>query len=368
MKIFLLFLLFILSSPTNVLAAARIPTLDEFVARPPIHIQSKEKSAPFGLSPSQIKRIYHLPDSGGQGTIAIVDAYDYPTAEYDLNVFSQQFNLPECTQANKCFEQVLMTSDTKSDSGWAGEAALDIEWAHAIAPQSKILLVEAKTASGKNLLAAVDYARKRDDVVAISLSWGGPEFPQITNLGDHFTSPTGKATFFASSGDNGTGVEWPAVSPNVVAVGGTSLSLASNKSLKTESAWRGSGGGLSKYVTQPDYQKSFGIPKSKTFRAVPDVSYNADPKSGYSVYISTGQKGWMQVGGTSAGAPQWAAIQALGLSANNSNFYRDAKQQDHKKFFRDINKGLNGLCLFFCQAKTKYDYVTGLGSPQTISF
>lgn len=144
--------------PTPSFATSQI---DQFKARPPIHVFGSGTANPAGLSPMLIKAVYHLPLSGGTGTIAIIGAYDDATIEQDLGVFSQKFNLPLCTVANGCFEKHLMSSGTKSDSGWALETSLDVEWAHAIAPKAKILLVAAQTASGKNLLAAIDYAAKR---------------------------------------------------------------------------------------------------------------------------------------------------------------------------------------------------------------
>ena len=189
-----------------------------------------------------------------------------------------------------------------------------MEWAHAMAPQAKILLVEAKTSSGPNLLKAIDYARSLKSVVAISMSWGGPEFSAEDQLDYHFTSSS-SAVFFASSGDTGTGVNWPAASKNVVSVGGTTLNLSGTGQLNSETAWSGSGGGVSKFETEPIFQKNYVIPQSNGMRAVPDVSFDANPISGFSVYHSNGTRnGWYVVGGTSAGAPQWAAIQSLGLS------------------------------------------------------
>ena len=175
-----------------------------FQGRPPIHVFGTAKSKPVGLSPSQVKNAYHLPSTGGHGTIAIVDAYDDTTIENDLNVFSKNFNLPLCTVQNGCLEKHLFSA-TKSNSGWASETSLDVEWAHAIAPQAKILLIEAKTPSGPNLLQAIDYAASRTDIVAVSLSWGGAEFPEETNLDSHFVSGS-HTVFFASSGDNGYGL------------------------------------------------------------------------------------------------------------------------------------------------------------------
>ncbi len=335
----------------------------DFEGRPPIHI-FKTDVVPQGLSPGAIKAIYHLPKSGGKGTIAIIDAYDAATIENDLGVFSKTFGLPDCTAKNGCFEKHKMTASVKPDSGWALETALDVEWAHAIAPNAKILLVEATTPSGDNLIKAVDYAAKRADVVAVSMSWGGGEFPEEKSLDTHFMSKTG-AAFFASSGDNGAGASWPAASPNVVSVGGTLLSLKADGTFARESAWTGSGGGVSAYEAQPAYQKDYSIPKSKGMRAIPDVSYNADPQSGVSVY-KNGK--WYVLGGTSAGAPQWAAIHALGKSAINEKLYADKASASNASFFRDITSGSNGDCAYYCDARKHYDYITGLGSPLGVNF
>jgi len=341
----------------------------DFNGKPPLHIRYAAQKAPAGITPDQIKKAYKLPLTGGTGTIAIIDAYDDPTMENDLNAFSAAFGLPACTVKNKCLEIHKMSSSTKSDSGWALETSLDVEWAHAIAPGAKILLVEAKTPSGANLLSAIDYAAKRKDATAISMSWGGQEFSDELSYDSHFKSKSG-AIFFASSGDDGAGVSWPAASPNVVGVGGTTLSLATSGAFAAETAWSGSGGGVSAYEAQPNYQKAYNIPKAGGMRAIPDVSYNADPESGYPVYKTTGssKNGWYTLGGTSAGAPQWAAIQALGHSASLSQFYIDKASSSSTKFFRDITSGSNGTCKYYCDARKRYDYVTGLGSPLTVKF
>lgn len=279
------------------------------------------------------------------------------------------YGLPVCTIKNGCLEKYMVASSTGKNSGWALETALDVEWAHAIAPQAKILIVEAKTQSGTNLLNAVDYAAARKDVVAISMSWGGSEFSEETSLDKHFVSASA-AVFFASSGDHGTGASWPAASPNVVGVGGTSLELFKNGTLISESAWAGSGGGVSAYEPEPDYQRAYNIPKASGRRAVPDVAYNADPRSGYSVYKTNGstKNGWYTVGGTSAGAPQWAAIEAIGHSVALTKLYTDKAAATTLSYFRDITSGANGTCQYYCDARKRYDYVTGLGVPQTINF
>lgn len=365
-KFIVILLLFVIFTPWQ--ASEAVYRFSQFKAHPPVHIYGTANNIPLGLSPGAIKKIYNLPETGGKGTIAIIGAYDDKTIESDLNIFSKQFDLPECTISNGCFEKHLI-GDPKTNSGWSLETSLDVEWAHAIAPQAKILLVEAKTPSGQNLLDAIDYARKRGDVVAISMSWGGEEFEDEVKLDNHFVSDH-QISFFASSGDNGTGASWPAASSNVVAVGGTSLTLTNDNTFNKETAWVGSGGGVSAYEPQPDYQKSYSIAKAKGYRAIPDVSYNADPASGFSVFRTSGRskKSWYVLGGTSAGAPQWAAIHALGLSANNNNFYSDKASNKSSDYFRDITSGLNGDCGFYCTARKHYDYITGLGSPLVVNF
>jgi len=340
-----------------------------FKGRPPIHQFGGVSDKPSGMTPDQIKQVYNLPKTGGQGTIAIIGAYDDPTIEQDLNTFNSQFSLPACTTANNCFEKHKI-GKPKADSGWAMETSLDVEWSHAIAPQAKILLVEATTPSGNNLLKAIDYARERSDVVAISMSWGGAEFSDETTLDSHFTSLNNKITFFASSGDDGAGASWPAAAPEVVAVGGTHVIFNKDGSFKSETAWSGSGGGVSAYEAEPAHQIAYAIVKANGHRAIPDVSYDADPSSGFSIYrsVKNSSKGWYVVGGTSAGAPQWAAIKALGLSADNDKFYTDKASDKNGSYFRDVMSGSNGSCGYYCKARKHYDYVTGLGSPLTVTF
>ncbi len=377
-KIIFLILAFVVYGPIETSASYR---LSDFKAHPPIHMLGNASTAPHGIMPDQIKKVYNLPPSGGHGTIAIIGAYDDPTIEKDLGVFSAQFGLPACTSKNGCFEKHPINSVTKTDGGWSYEASLDVEWSHAVAPRAKILLVEAKTPSGTNLLSAIDYARKRADVVAVSMSWGGSEFSDETKLESHFTSDH-DITFFASSGDDGAGASWPAASPRVVAVGGTTINLSPEGNFLSEKAWSGSGGGVSAYEKQPAYQAAYSIPRARGMRAIPDVSYDADPQSGFSVYknppsssskkgsprSSSGGAGWYVFGGTSAGAPQWAAIKSLGLSASNANFYTDKATDANAAFFRDIVSGKNGTCAYYCTARKHYDYVTGLGSPLTENF
>jgi subtilase family serine protease len=336
----------------------------DYQGRPPIHVLGGAAAAPAGMTPSEIKQIYGLPQSGGRGTIVIVGAYDDATIEADLAAFSAQFGLPACTRKSGCFTAHAMSGKIKSDSGWSMETSLDVEWAHAIAPGAKILLVEATTPSGANLLKAVDYAAAQKGAAAISMSWGGAEFPEEVSLDSHFVSKSG-APFFASSGDNGAGASWPASSPHVIGVGGTSLTLKAGGTLANEAAWSGSGGGVSAYEKAPSFQTGYSIPRAGGMRAIPDVSYDADPSSGFPVVV----KGkWYTVGGTSAGAPQWAAIASLGSGASLATLYADKAGARASSYFRDITSGTNGSCGYFCTARRHYDYVTGLGSPLTDNF
>lgn len=348
------------SSVQSTISAVEVPLIDEWKAEPFFHVQPLASASPFGLSPVQIRKAYDLPSSGGVGTIAIIDAYDNPNVQSDFAVFSNQYGL-----SNNNLEVHKMASSIPVDAGWALEISLDVQWAHAIAPNAHILLVEAMSDSGNDLLSAVSYAAGRSDVVAVSMSWGGAEFSRELNYDSYFTSSYG-AAFFASSGDSGAGVMWPSCSPRVVGVGGTTLALNPDGTVASETGWSLSGGGISAFVTEPAYQIDYNVPNASGRRAVPDISYNADPASGMSVYHSLsygGQSGWFSVGGTSAGAPQWAAIHSLGLTVSNSKLYQDAKSSS-SLYFRDIVAGSNGAYY----AVPGYDLVTGLGSPITWNF
>ncbi len=311
---------------------------------------------PQGYSPSQIRTAHNLPSSGGANTtIAIIDAFDTPNILNYFNTFSNQYGLPDNSTGN--FIVKKMAQNIQNDSGWALETCLDVEWAHAIAPNATILLVEAVSPSNSALLAAVDYATSQPGVVSVSMSWGGEEFSGENTFSyeSHFNKPG--ITFFASSGDDGATVKWPAVSARVVSVGGTTLNLNPDGTVISENAWRNSSGGVSNYFALPIFQSNFGL--TYINRAVPDVSYNGNPSTGVPVYNGT----WWKVGGTSAGAPQWAAIHALGLSATNNNLYGKAKSA-YSSYFRDITSGSN----YVNNASTGYDLVTGLGSPLTFNF
>jgi subtilase family serine protease len=355
-------LLTLLSTVVLVTAALTQPTVaatHERYAHHPLRVHPNASSSPTGLSPSKIKTVYNFPTSttaGSGKTIGIVDAYDDPTAEADLGVFSSQYGLPACTTANGCFKKVDQTGGThypRKNSGWALEISLDIQWAHAIAPGAHILLVEAKTNSFTNLLIAEDYAKAHAQYV--SNSWGASEFSGESSYDSHF-SQTG-VSFFVSSGDNGLPAEYPSSSPNVISVGGTTLHF-SNGNFTSETGWSGGGGGCSAYENATTAQRNFsqyGQTNCNGKRATPDVSLDADPASGVSVYDSTpyqGQTGWFTVGGTSASAPMWA-----GRAADSGAVVNSAYVYGSSIAFRDITSGNNGApCL------SGFDLCTGRGS------
>jgi subtilase family serine protease len=331
----------------------------ERYAHHPLHVRPGATTSPTGLSPATIKGVYGFSTSSTAGagkTIAIVDAYDDPTAEGDLNVFSTQFGLPACTTANGCFKKVNQTGGTaypRKDAGWALEISLDVQWAHAIAPGAHILLVEARSNSFANLLAAEDYAKAHAQYV--SNSWGAGEFSGEASYDSHF-SQSG-VSFFVSSGDAGLPAEYPSSSPNVISVGGTTLHF-SGTTFTGETGWSGGGGGCSVYENATSAQSTFSQYAHVSCngrRATPDVSLDADPASGVSVYDTTryqGQAGWFKVGGTSASAPMWAARSAdAGTTVSSAYVYGSAIT------FRDITQGNNGAsCL------VGFDLCSGRGS------
>jgi len=411
--------------------------------------------APVGLTPAQVQSAYQFDqisflqrdskgkyttlsgnDLGKGMTIAIVDAYNNPSIMSDIQVFSQQFGLPQFNQSNgtgkpysptfKILNQNGSTSPLPRtefssigvDTGWAGEIALDVEWVHAIAPAANIVLVLATDPTG--LYKAVDTARKLPGVVAVSNSWGtlaqfqfapnglpiyvGAEFLGEGSLDSIFTTPAGHAgvSFIASAGDDGGPSSYPSSSPNVLSVGGTTLTLDPvDNSWVDETVWNnftGAGGGgqsavlfgttsLATNTTEwevfpiqqvPNYQRGLGL----VGRGTPDVSYNADPITGFATYSSYAFQGWGQIGGTSAGAPQWAALIAIanqGRKLKGKAMLSNVQSIVYKlpaTDFHDVVVGNNdlisqdfpvgsglGLGLTGNEATEGYDLASGRGTP-----
>jgi subtilase family serine protease len=334
-------------------------------ARCHAHVVTDDRGKPLArptpsqaaLGPQDLWSAYNLAGSaqtlGAGKTIAIVDAFDDPTAASDLQTFSSAFGIP----CNACLTKVDQNGGThypRKDAGWALEISLDIQWAHALAPNAQILLVEAKTNSFTNLLAAEDYAKAHAQYV--SNSWGAPEFSGEASNDSHFAASG--VSFFVSAGDNGTPAEYPSSSPNVISVGGTLLTFNSDGSLQSETGWSSGGGGCSLYENATSAQSGFaGYAQAGCGgkRATPDVSLDADPASGVSVYDTTtyqGQSGWYRVGGTSASSPMWAARSAVAGALVNSSYVYGSSI-----VYRDITSGNNGApCL------VGFDLCTGRGS------
>lgn len=346
-----------------------------------------------GFTPTQIQHAYGFDTITGNGagqTIAIVDAFNDPNIAADVAVFDAQFGLSpiDLTVVNQDGGSV---KGLATDTGWAGEISLDVEWAHAMAPAAKILLVESNDDTLSNLLAAVTYARNVAGVSVVSMSWGGSEFRAEAKYDNVFSTPAGHqgVTFIASAGDSGSAVaEWPSSSPNVVSVGGTSLNVLDNAgTYGGETSWDGSGGGISQYENQPAYQNDAQL---TGIRTAPDVSYDADPNTGFAVYDSLndqGYVGWQEVGGTSAGAPQWASLIAIAnqrrVATGNSTLdgatgtlptlykaYGDPTTETgyaaYTTVYNDVIDG-GGARHRFGAAAAGYDTVTGLGTPQVAS-
>ncbi|NUP45527.1 MAG: peptidase S8 [Streptomyces sp.] len=325
-------------------------------------------ATPSGYGPSSLQSAYNLPSAtaGSGRTVAIVDAYDDPTAEADLAVYRSQFGLPACTTANGCFKKIDQNGGTtypKKDGGWAEEISLDLDMVSAICPNCHILLVEAKTPSFANLGAAVNRAAATAGVVAISNSYGGSDASDAS-YGSYYNHPGIAVT--ASSGDSGYGASYPASSHYVTAVGGTTLSSASNSRGWTETAWSGAGSGCSAYNTALTGASSFGTGCSK--RAEADVSAVANPSTGVAVYDSTayqGYVGWMVFGGTSVSSPVIASVYAL---AGNTGSIDNNYPYTHSSSLWDVTSGSNGSCTTsqWCTARTGWDGPTGLGTPNGI--
>jgi subtilase family serine protease len=331
---------------------------------------------PSGYTPYQIRAAYGLNNitfhngaaslkgNGAGQTIAIVDAFDDPTIAADLKTFDAAYGLP-----NPTFTKLNQTGGTTPppvDAGWALEISLDVEWAHALAPAAKILLVEANSA-GDDLFTAVSFAANYSNVSVVSMSWGSGEFSGENTYDPTFTTPNGHnpVTFVASTGDSGAPPSYPAISPSVLGVGGTTLNLNNAGGYKSEKGWVGSGGGVSTQEPEPSYQ--LGV-QTTGFRTNPDISFDADPNTGVGLYDTTadsGYTGWFQVGGTSFSSPSIAALLAI---TNQGRVWKGLPTLQNTvadvysipaSDFHDIITGNNGY-----GAHAGYDYVTGIGSPK----
>jgi hypothetical protein len=335
-------------------------------------------SSPSGYGPADFHSAYALPENAPTPqTIAIVDAYDDPTIASDLAVYSSTYGIPACTTANGCFRKVnqkgVEGSYPKKDAGWALEIALDVETAHAICHNCEVLLVEADSNLFTDLKAAVNTAAALG-ATQISNSYGGPEF--ASEASDTAYDHPGVA-ITASAGDDGYAAEYPATSPYVVAVGGTTLNLGPSSSYGSETVWSGSGSGCSAYINARSWQTSdsnWALTGCGTKRGASDVAADANPDTGASVYDTTkveGQSGWFTVGGTSLSAPLIAGVYAL--AGGSSSAYPSADPYAHRSDspagLHDVTSGSNGSCAssIMCNGAAGYDGPTGVGTPRGIA-
>jgi autotransporter-associated beta strand protein len=336
----------------------------------------EERSLLSAFTPLQIRHAYGFDRVGfedathalvagdGRGqTIGIVDAYDDPNIANDLAVFDSQYGLP----APPSFVKVNQNGGNiypSPNTGWATEISLDVEYAHAMAPGANILLVEANDNGTGNLDTAIQYAANHG-ATAVSMSFDRAEFPGETGLDSLFTHAG--VTYLSSTGDGGAPGGWRAFSPNVVAVGGTSLFLDGSGNYSSESGWSGSGGGISQYESQPAYQNGV-VTQSTTQRCIPDVAFDADPGTGVSTYNTYNAGGWGVWGGTSLACPLMAGLTAV-VDQGNAYLFNGYPSYSGTDFLNalyhlpqcdlnDIVTGNNGY-----PAGPGYDLVTGRGTP-----
>ncbi len=324
---------------------------------------------PQGFSPSGLDTAYNVPSNGGAGAIALVDAFNYPTSLNDFNVFSTQFGLPTETSSdataptNTAFRVVYAPGSKPSDDGgWAQEAALDTQWAHAMAPKAKIYLVEAASASLDDLAHAANVAKALPGVKQVVMSFGATESACEFATYDKFFLQNG-VTFYSAAGDDAGNQDYPGESKNVVCCGGTTLNVSLTGAWASETAWNGTACGVSQFEPRPLFQNVVFSLVGK-FRGACDIAADGDPATGVSVYDSfafQGVSGWQVYGGTSAAAPILAGMANTALEshpssqAQNAVFYAEIGTAN----FHDITSGSAGGL----NAATGWDFPTGVGSP-----
>lgn len=346
----------------------------------PFDGKSQATSGPAGYHPLDLQGAYALPSSsqGGGQTVAIVDAYNDPYAASNLAKYRSTFNLPALSTCSvttgkivspggPCFVKVNQSGGTssfpKNSASWSQEISLDVDMVSANCPNCNIVLVEASSNSMTNLGAAVNAAAKLG-ANAISNSYGSSEFSsEGSDDTSYFTHPHIAIT--ASTGDGSYGVEYPAASPDVTAVGGTTLVKSSSARGWSETAWSGAGSGCSADEQQPSWQALNGtITAVCSRRAVADVSADADPNTGVSVYDTyrfQGLSGWLVFGGTSVASPIVASVYAL---AGNASSIDGSYPYNNSSSLNDVTSGSNGTCgNALCTAGLGWDGPTGLGTP-----
>ena len=319
-------------------------------------------------TPLQITTAYGVPVNAGAGAIAVVDAYNYPTALNDFNVFSSKFGLPiesssNVTGNNQVLQVVYASGSAPSDDGsWSQEMSLDIEWTHAMAPRAKIYLVEAASSNFTDLTAAVNVAKTLPGVRQVSMSFGGTEAACLFVQDDSVFVQSG-VTFFGAAGDSAGERDFPALSSNVIAVGGTTLNLTIGGLYSSESVWKDTGCGPSAFEPRPIFQdgsyKTIGL-----YRGACDIAAVGDPNTGVAVYDSTafqGSSGWMIVGGTSLSTPVIAGIaNSSGQTfSSTASFAKTLYSLAGSSYFHAINSGSSAGF----KAGSPWCFPAGLGTP-----
>ncbi|HEX3647510.1 MAG TPA: putative Ig domain-containing protein, partial [Pseudonocardiaceae bacterium] len=310
--------------------------------------------------------------AGSGQTVAIVDAFDDPNAASDLATYRSSWGLPAC--GTGCFSKVNQNGATSplpqasGTTGWATEESLDIDMVSAICPNCHIILVEANSASNANLGAGVNAAVSLG-AKYVSNSYGGPESTSDNSMDTQFYNHPGVAVT-ASAGDSGFGVSYPAASADVVAVGGTALSHATNARGWSESVWgssaggEGTGSGCAADSSKPSWQTDTGCSR----RTDNDVAMDADPNTGVAVYDTYDQGGWLEVGGTSASSPMIAGVYAL-AGTPTAGTYPGSYIYQHTGNLFDVTTGADGSCspAYLCTGEVGYDGPTGWGTPNGIA-
>jgi subtilase family serine protease len=343
-----------------------------------------------GYGPTQLRSAYQLPSSTKVVKVAVVDAWNDPDAVSNLATYRKAWGEPACKSSTEAGCLTVVNQKGKASplpanaekyggsgasAGWALEESLDVDMVSAICPSCHIYLVEAKSSSFANLGTAVKSAVSVLKIDFISNSYGGADSSSDTTFdADYYNHPGVAIT--ASAGDDGyfgSGVEYPAASKDVVAVGGTELTTASNARGWTETVWGtaagedGTGSGCSAYEPKPSWQNA-SFDSGCAFRTNNDVSADADPSTGAAVYDVYDFGGWVEVGGTSEASPIIASVFALAgtpaagtypasyIYANTSDLY-------------DVTSGKNGTCTpaYLCTGEVGYDGPTGWGTPNGVS-
>jgi subtilase family serine protease len=318
-----------------------------------------------GYSPTDLRSAYRVPLGASGVTVAITDAFDDPKAEADLAVYRRNFNLPACTTANGCFRKINQNGAKAPlpmpNARWAGEISVDVDTVSAICPLCHILLVESFSDFDNDLLTGLNTSIKLG-ARFVSNSWGGPETAYQTTLDAQLNRP-GVAMVF-SSGDNGAGLLYPASSHFVTAAGGTSLKRSLNARGWSETAWKGTGSGCSRYDARAPWQN---VSTRCATRAISDISALADPSTGLAVYQTYGFTGWAIYGGTSVAAPIITAMYAV-AGRPRAKEYAASYPYANPTHFHDIRFGNNGTCATrMCDAIAGWDGPTGLGTPDGVT-